>query len=343
MNSFDANIARSYLGRYFRLDSLDYLLSRMTLGQLHIWVGNGNNGKTTFSGILNTALYSLKGVRLHARQLLESPSHIPAGNRLLIVEDSDWEGTDQRMRVESLLELLLAGHTIILISQTLPVLEAGDAATLELLLERTHVLRFKSQFTNSTENAAEHKHIAEPCIPTRTMAEYINRKFSTVDLLMPTPNHFKKMHRQLRLLAEIVPATASIASSPRLDAAANTAISIILQHKDTSRRDDVLRIDIDPDSDGFLVEFAQNYIGSVVKTVMTFEALGVYLRIFFHAAEQDEDGYEHVQFNVPLFSSVCVPIFEAYDYASENLGEQISFLMEGDWPCEHVKGAFKIR
>jgi hypothetical protein len=341
MNTFDSTIARSYLRRYFPERNLDYILSHMTPGQLHIWVGSGNNGKSTCANILSKAVSALNPVRASIPLLLlQQTLQIRAPeNAIIIVEDGDdWDGTDHRLSAEPLLKLLEAGRTILLITQTLPILE-GSATLLADLFERTHVVRFKSKFTKSVEDPAQHKYIAESCIPERLMTEYIKRKIATIpvgELSAPS----KKMYRQLVLLAEIkVPIAAPVEAN---DETVNTSISIILQHKDTSRPDDLLLIEVDPDSDGFYVTLNQNYIGTNCTSRMSYDALGHYLQMLFRATELDVEGYSHVQFNVPLFPATAVSIHAAFDYVAEELGEQIGFLME-DWPYETVKGPYKLR
>ena len=119
-------------------------------------------------------------------------------------------------------------------------------------------------------------------------------------------------------------------------------IVIILQHVNTSRPDDMLKIAVDPHSENFIVTWDQRYVGASSTFVMSPEKLDAYLRIFFKAARRDEDGYEHVQFSVPLFPTVMVELEDAGRYAKYNLAAMIEFLSD-DWPCECVTGPFLVR
>jgi hypothetical protein len=119
-------------------------------------------------------------------------------------------------------------------------------------------------------------------------------------------------------------------------------ITIILQHINTSRPDDMLKIAVDPDSENFIVTWDQRYVGASSTFVMSPDKLDAYLRIFFEAARRDEDGYGHAQFSVPLFPTVMVELEDAGRYAKYNLAAMIEFLSD-DWPCECVIGPFKVR
>lgn len=119
-------------------------------------------------------------------------------------------------------------------------------------------------------------------------------------------------------------------------------ITIILQHINTSRPDDMLKIAVDPHSENFIVTWDQRYVGATSTFVMSPAKLDAYLRIFFEAARRDEDGYEHVQFSVPLFPTVMVDLEDAGRYAKYNLAAMIEFLSD-DWPCECVTGPFLVR
>lgn len=119
-------------------------------------------------------------------------------------------------------------------------------------------------------------------------------------------------------------------------------ITIILQHATTSRPDDVLKIAVDPYSENFIVTWDQRYVGATTTHFMSPAKLDAYLQIFFTAAKKDEDGYEHVQFSVPLFPTVMVDLEDAGRYAKYNLAAMIEFLSD-DWPRECVTGPFLIR
>lgn len=114
------------------------------------------------------------------------------------------------------------------------------------------------------------------------------------------------------------------------------AIHIVLQKK--GRKDDLLTLRPDEHSNNYNVTFIQNSVNVTTESVVTPDTITNYLRLFFEAMEEDIDGPECVQIEVPTFPSVCVPVADAPYYVA-TMNRQIMMLQElweegEDWPTE---------
>jgi len=372
MEVFDRSVARQFLSNYFPKKMMNYMLANLQLGQFQIWYGNGNNGKTALSEVVLRTLGDTKAYFISGEELCGTPVNrfMLDSRRILFVR-----GCETKIPAERLTHLLDAGFLIILEENTLPIIENPT----ESLWARTHAIRFKVNFTTGRIDPTVEQYTRSENLPYNMMATELRDWMNRLDILisrrdspLPIPSRFVKALNQLKLLASYTPNNdkskeeenknsamkcenncvgPSLVIAEVAEAAEATddytfprygVVTIILQHTDESRPDDMLTIEVDPDSDGFIINWDQRYVGAKTTFYMSAENLDVYLNIFFAAARRDKDGYAHVQFSVPLFPTVMVNLADAGRYAEYNLAAQIEFLSD-DWPCESTKGPFNTR
>jgi hypothetical protein len=108
-------------------------------------------------------------------------------------------------------------------------------------------------------------------------------------------------------------------------------ISILLLRKDSTKQNDILTIEIDPFSDGFIVTFEQKITGVRTRAYYEVNSLYKYLAMYFKALTYDENIYDSVTFNVPLFPSISLSTDAAAKYLKEMLSLQIQALIPV-WP-----------
>jgi hypothetical protein len=369
MDAFSTRIAREHIRRYFPSKRLArYVIANLKPGQFHIWVGDGNNGKSTFADVAGRALGNSQIIS--GLMLLNSPLRHFAGCPPSTLIVKDWDSADV-IPAQGIQALLDRGFTVILETNTLPIIR--DPST--KLLSATHVIPFKSKFVrhNLYANPVDNVFFAETsCLPSNTIMMYLKDKITASKNSQPVrePNCVARQKEQLVMLAEhsidivirnneneknknkIAVTEPKLVIEEEQEQAEEleeeeyeerhySPVSIILHHKDKTRPDDTLLIEVDPDSDGFYVTLGQNYLGSEVTSHMTVDDLYDYLLMFFNASKYDEDGYRYAQFNVPLFPSNLVRIGRASVYVSHILSSQIDWLTP-DWPSEDVIGPFKL-
>jgi hypothetical protein len=108
-------------------------------------------------------------------------------------------------------------------------------------------------------------------------------------------------------------------------------ITIVLLRKDSFKPSDVLTIEVDPYSDGFNVTFEQKALCTRTRAYYEVKNLYKYLAMYFKALTYDENIYDSVSFNVPLFPSISLHPDEATKYLNEMLISQIHSLIP-IWP-----------
>jgi hypothetical protein len=376
MDAFSTRIAREHIRRYFLSKRLArYVISNLKPGQFHIWVGDGSNGKTTFAQIVKNALSTMNPACCSTQEILHRPIEGFGEHRLLITHDWDDTCVIPAQRVQALLD---KGFTVIIETNTLPIIR--DPTCNLLSATHVIPFKSKFVRHNLYANPAENIFFAETsCFPSNTIMLYLRDKIDNAKnnvQAVRKPKCVSRQMEQLVMLAEhsvdilvgindekmknnsAAAAPKPAVTEPKLvieedqeqaeeleeeeyEERHYSPVSIILQHKDKSRPDDTLLIEVDPDSDGFYVTFSQNYLGSEVTSRMTVDDLYDYLLMFFNASKYDEDGYRYAQFNVPLFPSTLVRIGRASVYVSHILSSQIDWLTP-DWPSEDVIGPFAL-
>lgn len=378
MRDEDRKACRTAWRRFFNSQSIErYVLSNLKAGAFHIWYGIGSNGKTTLATIVSKMLAHMNPKTVDMHELINSPMHKFMDNKLLIV-DWDWSTSIPANRV---MQLLDSGHLVILMCNAVPLLKnptdnlyarthtipffSRFVHTTDDVLMRgeyvanlppvnlmaTYLARKMQKVANLVLNEPPHvldlmervKHNAivtpaKPTVQPQTQVIVNNKR----NAQMEQPSCNEKPHLVIQdegYEAEENDAAETVYVD---DESGYADITIVLQHRNSARPDDTLKIEVDPYSDGFIVTFHQRYIGSRATQYMTYDSLLTYLRIFFDATCVDSDGYSHVQFNTPLFPAVILDAEDAPYYADREFVDQINFLME-DWPCEYTVGPFALR
>ena len=164
MTDFDRNIARKYLRSYMPSKHLNYLLANLKPGNFHIWVGNGNNGKSTFAKVVAQAL---NGYYLSYHSLLNTPIN-NFSHSVYIVEDDD----SSALPADRINTLLDAGFLVVLVVNTLPIVRDPNAN----FWARTHAIRFRTTFTTAADDPKNHRHKCDYLPPINLMASYLYEK-----------------------------------------------------------------------------------------------------------------------------------------------------------------------
>lgn len=380
MTDFDRSVARKYLRPYLSSKHMRYLLTNLKPGNFHIWVGSGSNGKTTFAKVV---AQMMNGRYVNHDSLLKTPINNFRRSQVLIVDGDDCP----TLPASRLNDLLDAGFLILMTGNTLPILHDPNAN----FWARTHAIRFRSTFTATLPDPANHKYGKDHLPPVNLMTNYLREEMMRIQNTATSTNYVPsrcvKELEQVKQLASYnisdsnkekekdknnlnyenrnVCEQAPIQSTPTQSSPgpslvikecedecdekyddtqsdtqdAYASITIILQHAIEGRKDDLLTIDVDPDSDGFIVTLEQQFMGAQSVQYMMPDRLVDYLWMFFHAAGEDAEGYARAQFNVPLFPSVLIRSMDIYSYLEHNLIPQMEFLYE-DWPSEDTVGPF---
>jgi len=108
---------------------------------------------------------------------------------------------------------------------------------------------------------------------------------------------------------------------------------IVLTFEKQTRKDDVLTIVPDDQSNGYYVTFKQNTIQNMTERYFTNSELVPYLDRFLRTAANDSDPYECVQVDCPTFPTVIVSIPNVLTYFPV-LVDQIQSI-QTYWPMEH--------
>lgn len=166
-------------------------------------------------------------------------------------------------------------------------------------------------------------------------------KFKTTDVLMTDAYAPPPAPAPVPITTDCLPANttvfdpAPVSVVPTESEDPYASINIHVKHNDNSGSQDLLKIEVDPESDGFVVSLDKRTAGTKSMFYTTSEDLFNYLRLYFTSLAQDSDTYESVQFNVPMFSSVNIDINDVLHYYTNNLYHQIQFLLY-DWPSEQT-------
>jgi len=381
-------MTKDYLRRIFPSKRLfQYVLGNLRPGHLHIYVGNGSNGKTSFINILSLALAHMHPRVISQNEFNNSPIKNFKNNSLLIV--NEWNSAI-KLPINRTLEFLRSGHLVIIETNTLPVFNCAANE----LLNTSHVIKFKSYFRDGPANELDYIY-TKTCESPTIFADHLTTLIMNSSPNQKAPKTVREMKEKLKQLAtsssavynntvaapaNAAPANAAPANAAPANAApANAApanacphestivnnnvpentvifaddsmtstpvymqISIVLIPNDTTWKDDILTINVDPDSDSdkFILTFDQRSMRSYTSIRLTEEDIYEYLLRFFSAATYDISPYKYVQFCVPLFPTVSVHLEQAQTYVKNELMCMIDWLIP-DWPEEHTNGGINL-
>jgi hypothetical protein len=305
--------------------SLNYLLSQLRPGRFHIYTGTGNTGLTVFANHLIGALAHMRPWSISSNDLLTAPlTNLKTASLLLA---SNW---DTRLEIPAgrMLELLRAGHLVILCAQSLPTVRGVS----EELMNASVVYKFPD--------------IKDPRIFTSPpneglVNEYLLEKIMFAREVIPTiPPSLKNLLKSVfpEALAP-APALVSTVAPSMLMPESNhkntieyapkfSEIQIHIKCVDTKNLADSFTVGVDPDSNGFIVKLIQPLLKSTAITyISSTEELERYFHLYFTAASKSIDSHETVCFTVPYFPRVTIPLKKAKKY----LGD---FTMQVNWLCE---------
>ena len=108
---------------------------------------------------------------------------------------------------------------------------------------------------------------------------------------------------------------------------------IVLIFQKETRKDDILMVIPDDQSNGYYVTFKQNTIQNMTERYFANSELVPYLDRFLRAAASDSDPYDCVQVDCPTFPTVLVSIPNVLTYFPV-LVDQIQSI-QTYWPTEH--------
>jgi hypothetical protein len=375
IESYSSGIAQAHMDRYFpNRNVANIVIANARMGQFMIWTGNGNNGKTTFSKIIENACFNGTTAHTYWIPLPEDldqwrETHI----RCVIIEEADDYEPIDSSAIEACLDNNIC---VIMISQRVPKLMDPK----ESLLARTTVIPFVSKFSDTEINPDLYVFQKDPYLPHAILRQHVNRRAEELKDFPPHMplailNEMNGLRQKAVFTATPAPANTCAFNVP-MDAtsdstkmaiaaekdkteknandkmmeeeemkccAANgdlTHLPITLRFKTDDEEDDVMTIEVDPDSDGFFVTFEQNSMNSyITSSIADVKSLKKYLEVFLTSISWDSAGYDDVQFDVPMFATVLLPVkstkgngyMGATHYARMNLFRQIEILCE-DWP-----------
>jgi hypothetical protein len=313
--------AKKYLTSLFDSKvTYNYVISTLRPGRFHVYTGSGNAGWNLFVNHLIGALAHMRPWSISTPDLLTTPLSNLKNASLLIA--SNW---DERtaIPVDRMLELLRAGHLVVLCSPSAPHLshesnELKGATTVHAFQDHENNLLFNDQPNEAlvADALLEDIIFAREAVFSKPPAKMTNALAELSPL------------QEIRNKVVYAPEDAEVPPAKKA-----SEIHITMNYADpSSKSSDSLTIAVDPHSNGFLVTLQQPYTKSSATINLACEGLFDYLERYFTAAPYSILSYETVVFNVPIFPQVTLRLSGVKDYLEE-LQDQVEWLCE-DWPLE---------